>query len=301
VSANIYVGHYEARVSPIADTNPATTGPNLDNVSRFAPDDRSRLRTGQRGYDFVANAPGYGLVRFRLDDIDPGDTRQVTIRFETNHASLHQGAAAAGDGTRHNELIDDTEGTNWESVGPPSPGQRVVVDLAGGAQTFRHVNVSANLAVGDFVGTPQQPNPTQNRFSALRAFELYACTAGSDAANPTCAGTSEAGWRRILRSQDDAFPSINPRPRVPEFILRSWRTPRTTATHVMFVVVDNQCTGQTSYHGEQDQDPANMTDCRVGSPPLPPRNNAVRAAELEVFSDTARVDGADDEDGDDDD
>jgi hypothetical protein len=300
VSANIYVGHYEARVSPIADTNPATAGPNLDNVARFAPDDRSRLRTGQRGYDFVANAPGYGHVRFRLSDIDPGETRQVTIRFSTNHASRHQGAVAAGDGTRHNDLIDDTEGTNWESVGPPSPGQRVVVDLAGGAaQTFRHVNVSANLAVEDRLPPPAVA--TQNRFSALRAFELYACTAGSDAGNPTCAGTSESGWRRILRSENDAFPSVNPRPRVPEFILRSWRTPRTTATHVMFVVVDNQCTGQTSYHGEQDQDPANATDCRVGSPPLPPRNNAVRAAELEVFSEAPRVQGADDEDDDDDD
>jgi extracellular elastinolytic metalloproteinase len=145
------------------------------------------------------------------------------------------------------------------------------------------------------------PVVTQNRFTALRAFELYACTAGADAVNPGCAATSESGWRRILRSEDDAFPSINPRPRVPEFILRTWDVPRTRATHVMFVVLDNQCTGQTSYHGEQDNDPTNATDCRVGSPPIPPRNNAVRAAELEVFSANARVDGASDEDDEDDD
>ena len=54
-SARIFVGHYEARVSPIADTDPATTGANLDNVARFAPGT----------YEFVATAPGYGHVRFR--------------------------------------------------------------------------------------------------------------------------------------------------------------------------------------------------------------------------------------------
>ena len=67
VSARIYVGHYEARVSPIADTDPATAGANLDDVARFVADDGGRERTtGQRGYEFVAHAPGYGHVRFRL-------------------------------------------------------------------------------------------------------------------------------------------------------------------------------------------------------------------------------------------
>ena len=59
VRANVYVGHYEARVSPIADTNPAT-GPadgsaaadasNLDNVASFTP----------RQYELTANAPDTG-------------------------------------------------------------------------------------------------------------------------------------------------------------------------------------------------------------------------------------------------
>jgi extracellular elastinolytic metalloproteinase len=303
VNANVYVGHYEARVSPIADTNPATTGPNLDNVARFVPDDSRHTRTGQRGYEFVANAPGYGHVRFRIDEVEPGTTRQVTIRFTTNLASRHQGAVATGDGTRHSDLIDDTEGTNWESVGPPSPGQRVVVDLAGGVQTLKLANVSAHLAVEDRLPTQGNPVPTQNRFSALRAFEVYACTAGADPQNPGCLGTSQLGWKLIVKSEKDAFPSVNPRPRVPELILRSWKASTTRATHAMFVVVDNQCTGQTSYQGEQDNDPTNVTDCRLGSPPLPPRNTAVRAAELQLYSSEHRVSGAevdDDDRGDDD-
>ena len=61
VNARIYVGHYEARVSPIADTNPATNAPtgsptnNLDTTATFAPGT----------YEFIATAPGYGAVRFR--------------------------------------------------------------------------------------------------------------------------------------------------------------------------------------------------------------------------------------------
>jgi hypothetical protein len=48
--------------------------------------------------------------------------------------------------------------------------------------------------------------------------------------------------------------------------LRNWSVPTTTATHVRFVVRDNQCTGQPSYHGDQDDDQQNNSDCRVGDP-----------------------------------
>jgi extracellular elastinolytic metalloproteinase len=276
VNANVFVGHYEARVTPIADTNPATTGPNLDNVARFVPDDpQPQPNSRVPAYEFVANAQGYGHVRFRLTELKPGERRTVTIRFPTNVASRFKGAVATGDGVRHDELIDDTESTNWESDGAPVQGRQVVVDLAGGATTFDVTKVSAHL------------QPGQNRFTALREFDLYACR-GTPAADATTA----PNCKRIVNAQDDAFPSVNPRPRAPELILRTWETPRTTATHVVFVVVDNQCTGQESYQGEQDNDPTNATDCRTGSPPLPPRNLDVRAAELQVLSDNPRVDGA---------
>jgi hypothetical protein len=62
-------------------------------------------------------------------------------------------------------------------------------------------------------------------------------------------------------------------------------------------VLTNQCTGQPTFQGEQDADPANATDCRTGSPgsvgPLPgdlvpqvlaPRHSEVHVAELQVFS-----------------
>ena len=86
VVARIFVGHYEARSSPIADTDPATTGPNLDNVARFAPGT----------YEFVATAPGYGHVRFR-EQIREGKNVAITLRFADNWASANAGAVATGD------------------------------------------------------------------------------------------------------------------------------------------------------------------------------------------------------------
>jgi hypothetical protein len=70
----------------------------------------------------------------------------------------------------------------------------VTVDLAGGQQTFDRVKVSAAL------------QPGQNRFTAMRAFELYACTEGKTAANPTCDGSNAAGFTRIFGSPANAFP-----------------------------------------------------------------------------------------------
>ena len=276
--ADVFVGHYEGRVSPIADTNPATnaTGPganNLDEVARFVIPDGA--------YEFVARAKGYGHVRFRIDDLVPGETKRVTIKFRANLASKQRGATAAGDGARHADLIDDAEATNWESDGVAVVGRKVTVDLAGGQQTFDRVKVSAAL------------QPGQNRFTAVRAFELYACTEGKTAANPTCDGSKAAGFTRIFGSPANAFPGDNPRPVQPVLILRSFAVPRTAATHVQIRVVTSQCTGQVSFQGEQDNDPQNVTDCRVGTGTvLPRRDRTVRIAELEVFGGLPLVTGA---------
>ena len=97
-NARIYVGHYEARVSPIADTNPATTGENLDDVADFAPGT----------YELVAHAPGYGHLRGRKQFYS-GEDSIIEFRFPTNHAAAAKGATATGDGTAPGNLIDDTE------------------------------------------------------------------------------------------------------------------------------------------------------------------------------------------------
>ncbi|HEV8421405.1 MAG TPA: hypothetical protein VGR13_08635 [Actinomycetota bacterium] len=96
-------------------------------------------------------------------------------------------------------------------------------------------------------------------------------------AGVTC--TSDADFKLLFESAADAFPAIAPRPRAPELLLRSFAVPKTLATFVRLVVVTNQCTGTPAYQGDQDDDPANITDCEDGST----QDDNVRAAELQVF------------------
>ena len=272
-NARVYVGHYEARVSPIADTDPATSATgtganNLDAVASFAPGT----------YEFVANAPGYGHVRFR-ETFVAGETRTVTVPMATNRASGSKGATALGDGDASRRPHRRHRGHELGADGTiPVPGSQVTVDLQGGTQQVRRVNVSAMLL------------PGQNRFTALRQFAIEVSTNG-------------LAFNRVFTSGQDAFPGETPRPVAPELILRSFDLGSThSATHVRIVVLENQCTGQTAFQGVQDADPANGTDCRDGSPGalpvVPPfelptaqvvaeRDTEVRIAELQVFGPAA--------------
>jgi len=292
VNAKIYVGDYQARATQIADTNPATvaTGTNatgnLDNTAQFAPTSpgpTSILPAGSARdrwstYNFVAVAPGYGFVRFSVKNVKPGQSRDVTVHFAPNLASSTQGATIVGDALGTNtalgNLIDDDEGTNdgqgclpANTCTVPVNGRWVVVALA-----------TAKPTIIDSIGVSALLVPGNNRFTALRAFDLYSCAAGS-AANPTCDGAVDAGWTRIVHSPDNAFPSVNPRPVTPDETLRYFSARGgPAATHVKFVVNTNQCTGQPSYNGDQDNDPNNNSDC---SSTL--RAHEVHATELQVF------------------
>ena len=277
VNARVYVGHYEARVSPTAVTGTPPSGTpgstNLDRRAGFAPGE----------YEFVARANGYGHVRFR-QTFTAGQTTTVTITMPTNFASTSKGAVAAGDGANHQHLIDDSEGTNWDEPAGGTPVNvqqpQVTVDLAGtAARTINRAQVSALLEVG------------QNRFVAVREFKLQTSTNG----------VTFSDW---ITSGPDAFPGFNPRPVAPEMILRSFSGPSRSATHVRIVVLDNQCTGNPKFQGEQDNDPLNPTDCRFGNPGsttvpvfgdlpqvLAERQSEVHVTELQVFSSTGGTGG----------
>jgi extracellular elastinolytic metalloproteinase len=389
---DVYVGDYEARSVPIDTTEPLVPGP-------------------QRGYNFVAVAPGYGHVRFAVRNLRPGENRTIAIHFPTNLASQSQGATASGDGEDHASLIDDSEGTNWGTptlpnvviVDPPSsaageysasgadfgpppteegfdgdivlvndgsanpthgcdplvgfPSGAIALIDRGTCSFVQKVNNAQDAGAGAVIVANDRPGapitltgddpdivissvmvsqadgnairtglpatgtvarrqavpaqgqqavieldgeqsfnvakvsamlvPGQNRFTALRQFELQVCTAGG-ADNPACDGSVEAGWTSITVSHPDAFPAVNPRPVAPELQLRAFDlSDMATATHVKFIVLNNQCTGQPSFQGEQDQDPDNSTDCRDTVV-----DEQVRAAELQLFSSEAAVDGA---------
>jgi extracellular elastinolytic metalloproteinase len=271
-NARVFVGHYEARVSPVADTNPATnatgTGANnLDDVAAFVPGT----------YEFVVQARGYGHLRLRRT-FAAGRAYTVTFSFPTNWASTAKGATATGDGARIPELLDDTEATNWESTGAPVEGRQVTVDLGGGAKVVRRVQVSAMLRTN-----PGFPDPvTQNRFTALRQFEIWTCNA-NDPGTANC--SLPTGFSRIYTSPDNAFPGGTPRPLAPNLLLRDFNVPDTTATHVRIRVLTNQCTGNPAFQGDQEADPLSNSDCRLGTAPLlTPKDKDVRIAELQVYS-----------------
>jgi hypothetical protein len=119
-----------------------------------------------------------------------------------------------------------------------------------------------------------QGDPGQSRFSALRQFELLACEARGAV---DCSQASQ--FTPVFTSPADAFPAGVPRPTAPDLILRSFAVPNTRATHVRLRVLTNQCTGGPVYQGDQDNDPANNSDCPSGST----QDDNVRAAELQVF------------------
>ncbi len=270
VNARIFVGHHEARVSPTADTNPATTGAiNLDDTAKFAP--------GQ--YELLAQAPGYGYVRFR-DRFSAGENETMTIRMAQNWASTASGAVATGDGgATLNNLIDDTERTIWTAPADTVGGQivvdgkKVTIDL-GGTESInvKYVQVSAMLTNG------------LNRFSALRQFEVWTCDANRGA---NC--STDAGYSKRYTSPADAFPGDPPRPVSPTLLLRQFDIPDTKATHVRFVVRSTQCTGAPAFQGEQDSDPANATDCDT-APPFGSSPAFARAAEFQVFRMKSEID-----------
>jgi hypothetical protein len=266
--SKIYVGAYEARVTPVADT---VGGTDLADVAEFTPGT----------YRMVAVSADRGFTRFTMT-VDSARAMTVKVADEVNVASAAAGATVIGatDGSRNAEyLIDGTEATAWggvtaDNVDASNPS--VAVDLAGDQQTVRRVQVSAMLtpAPADPNALPlaQDDPDSGSRFTALRQFALEACTAD-------CASGS-ATWTRFYTSPADAFPGALPRPVAPNLTLREFDVPDTQAAAVRLVALHNQCTGQALYAGEQDNDPLNATDCKSASD----RGTIVHAAELQVFT-----------------
>ncbi|WP_344009121.1 M36 family metallopeptidase [Nocardioides lentus] len=258
----IYVGDYEARSTPYADTLGGTP---LAATKSFAP--------GR--YELVYVSPGRGATRFSLT-VAAGQRRTVTVAAPANLAAASRGASvlAASEGSLTPEaLIDGTEGTNWAGISSTDvdTGQSpfVTVDLAGGTQTVRRVQVSALLRPAAAEG--ETDPESGSRFTALRRFALEACTSRCDSPGAT--------FRRFYTSPADAFPALRPRPVAPDLTLRSFPVTPTRAAAIRMVALENQCTGFSGYAGEQDDDPTNATDCKTASD----RGRSVRAAELQVY------------------
>jgi extracellular elastinolytic metalloproteinase len=267
VVGKIYVGTYEGRATPIADTDPATTNAgidvNRDAVASFTPGH----------YDFLVVARGHGFFRFSAN-LKGDHPQTLSVRLPINVASATAGATATGDGTGQALAIDETETTNWSVDGRDAggtltgiAGKQVTIDLAGTkAEPITHVEVSAMI------------NPGQSRFAALRSFELWAC----DSAHSDCA--TDAGYTKVYTSPADAFPGDAPRPIAPQLIMRDFQMPlKFKATHLRLRVLTSQCTGGPAYQGEQDADPSATTDCDTNVSSASTRR-FVRVSEIQAFS-----------------
>lgn len=255
----LYVGHYEARATPIKKT------------TRFTP--------GRYRMLFVS--PTSGFTRFTIK-VRPGK-QTVRIAATKNLASAQAGAGIIGatEGSLNAaQLIDGTEATTWGGVAETNVDETspsVAVDLVGGTHVVRRVQISAMLtpAPADDSELPlaaDEDPDSGSRFTALRQFALEACV-------KACA-SADAAWKRFYVSPGDAFPAVRPRPVAPNLTMRSFRVPATRAAAVRLVALENQCTGYDGYAGEQDNDPTNATDCKTGSD----RGTIVHAAELQVFT-----------------
>jgi len=271
--SRIFVGTYEARVDPVADTLASTK--TLGAKAKFV----------AGTYRMLVQTPGRGLHRFTMT-VKAGQVRTITVQAPVNLASLKSGAKVLGStagSLNVNWLFDDTEATNWGGVnGGKNVDEShpfVSVDLAGGVRTVHSVQVSAYLR-------PPPPGPTDglpvlvggaddpdsgSRFTALRRFAIDACVRNCSGGNAT--------WVRIFTSSANAFPGLRPRPVSPNLTLRSFDVKDTRAAALRLVVLENQCTGYAGYAGEQDNDPLNDTDCKSASD----RGQFVHVAEFQVF------------------
>ncbi|GGU16296.1 M36 family metallopeptidase [Nocardioides albus] len=255
----VYVGRFEARATPIADTLSNTA---LGSVAHFVPGT----------YDLLYVSATGGAQR-KTVTVSPAEiTKTVSFATGTNLAAAANGAKvlSSTEGSRNPAaLIDGTEATNWggvtaDNVDAITPS--IAVDLAGGTRTVKTVNVSAYLSPATDTDAD-----SGSRFTALRKFALEACVSACDTAGAT--------WKRFYTSADDAFPGKRPRPVAPNLNLRPFDVPDTSAAAVRLVALENQCTGYVGYAGEQDADPLTTTDCKTGSD----RGTIVHAAELQVF------------------
>lgn len=262
--AELFVGRYEARVTPVADTDPATS---LGNTVSMVPGT----------YELLIRADGFGARRLTFN-VPSRRTAVVATRLPRNLASVANGAIATGEGTNLAHLIDDTEATNWAYLGALDSGvagRQVTVRLDPSRSSWRISRIQVSALLRNRV--PADPGGdvlAQNRFSALRSFQIWTCRvqAGVDC-------TQDAQFQLVFTSAADAFPAVAPRPRAPDMLLRGFSIPRTTATYVRLLVLTNQCTGGPDFQGEQDADPGAISDCSGGST----QDDVVRAAELQVF------------------
>ncbi|MBV9485823.1 MAG: M36 family metallopeptidase, partial [Frankiaceae bacterium] len=236
VKALVYVGKFEARVTPYAST--------FHNKKK-GPKASHKMVRGH--YHFLVQAKGYGERRFGAK-YKPGKHYTQIVRVERNFASKHSGATIDGSAgsVRNADLIDDTENTDsgFDAGAGPIAGKAWTVKLHG-KHRISSVRVSAEHrpAIDD-----TDPTDFQARISDLRSFTIQVSKDGEH-------------FKTVKFSGKRFFPGHLPRTVVPNEILRSLHFKTVKARYLRLVVKTNQCTGFKPFQGDTDNDPINNPDC----------------------------------------
>ncbi|MFN2470592.1 MAG: M36 family metallopeptidase [Gaiellaceae bacterium] len=293
--ARIFVSHYEARVTPVADMDPATP---LDATEKFTPGT----------YTIHVNAPGYGHYRYTLTVTAGQVVNPYTIHLTRNWASTTNGGDAImmvppntnGTSTMDN-LLDDTEDTQWEVVnmgGNTNVVKPFVIVKLGQRKMVRFAKIS---------GVVEPATAGQGgRVRALRRFRLEACDETGQPVGYCSLATSYTPTSLLYESgpNDNApspepydpnagcqigppcpethvsFPAHSFRPVAPDMLWRAFDVPLSReqmATHVRLIALDNQCTGEPRYQGVQST--AANTDCDTFSS----ARDDLGMSELQIF------------------
>jgi extracellular elastinolytic metalloproteinase len=252
VKATIYVGDYQARVTPYASTY---------HNKKKGPGATHAMFRGH--YHFLVQAPGYGERRFAAS-FTPGKHYTQVVRVDPNYASKHSGATISGPGVRLTDLIDDDENTDagfdGSATSTPLAGQAWTVKLSG-----KHKISSVRVSAEHHPLDENDPNDFQSRFADLRSFVIQVSSNGGKS------------YKTVKSSGKNFFPGRLPRPVVPTEILRGLRFKPVKADHVRLVIKSNMCTGFNGYR-DTDADPTNDGDCRHTT-----LGFQVTAAELQVY------------------
>ncbi|UUZ58422.1 M36 family metallopeptidase [Nocardioides sp. B-3] len=156
--SKIYVGTYEARATPVADTIGSTE---LGATAELTPGT----------YQILAVSADRGFTRSTLT-VDDAGARTVKVSDEVNVAAAAAGATIIGatEGSRNAEhLIDGTEATNWGGVTAGNVDETtpsVAVDPAGDQQTVRRVRCERHAQPGP--RRPQRAAAARGRGPRLR-------------------------------------------------------------------------------------------------------------------------------------
>ena len=183
VNARIFVGHYEARVSPIADTNPATFRARSTSTTRRSshPGGTSSSRL-HPDTDTFASASGSARASVRRsrsssrDELGVLDVRRDGDRRRPG-PTCRPGQPREPDRRHRGHRVDrgcrqlDGHGHAGRSGRQPLGGRQAGHDRPGRNRRVRvrYVQVSAHIG------------PGHSRFAALRQFELWACNSDEGA------------------------------------------------------------------------------------------------------------------------